>query len=162
MSITQQELKEILHYNPDTGVFTYKADSKLVTAGNEAGWLDNGYTRLKINGISYRCHRLAFIYMLGREPIGHVDHIDNLRCNNKWDNLREDAEKVNHWNRNLQANNTSGIKGVHWDKRKERYIAQIQVHGKKKQVGAYKTVEEATTAIQAYREQVHKEFANHG
>jgi hypothetical protein len=162
MSIEQEVLKMLVNYDPTTGIFTWIVDGRLTRKGEQVGWLDNGYIRCKIMGKTYRAHRLAFIYMLGREAYGHIDHIDTIRSNNRWDNLRENMQVVNPWNRGLQTNNSSGVKGVHWDKRKNRFIAQIQVHGKKKQVGAYSTVEEATQAIRAYRELVHEEFANHG
>lgn len=162
MTINQEQLKKVLKYNPDTGIFTWAASSRLVVAGEQAGWYDNGYLRIRIKDTAYRAHRLAFIYMLGREPIGHIDHKDTDRGNNRWDNLREDAERVNHWNRSMQANNTSGVKGVHWDKRKNKYIAQIQVKGRKKQVGAFSSLDDATKAIISYRKLVHGDFANNG
>jgi len=90
--ITQKELKELLHYNPDTGIFTrlIKTASS-VQIGDVAGCKHkaNGYIIINVLGIPYRAHRLAWLYMTGRWPKHQVDHDDHIRHNNKWSNLFE-------------------------------------------------------------------------
>lgn len=89
--ITQKELKEILHYDPETGIWTWLvSNSKRVRVGDKAGYLctHNGYWRIKINGKRYRSNRLAFLYMTGKWP-NVADHENRIRNDNRWKNLRD-------------------------------------------------------------------------
>ena len=127
--ITQKELKSLLHYNPETGVFTWiKRVSRRVNIGDIAGTIDNGYLRIMIKGKSYRLHRLAFLYMEGEHPIHQVDHKDRLRNNNKWSNLRHATQVQNQHNtsRNNCFVGVSRYRGDKWQvdakKNKEYYF----------------------------------------
>ena len=66
--ITQERLKEVLHYNPETGIFVWEHSTPYVSAGTTAGWIDNGYIRIYVDGKEYKAHRLAFLYMEGYFP----------------------------------------------------------------------------------------------
>ena len=107
---TQQELKRQLHYNPETGVFTWLvSNNNRIRVGDKAGAVSSGksYCRIKINGKSYGAHRLAFFYMHGEFPLKDVDHVDGNGLNNKWLNLRQVTHQENQKNQRLRKDNTS-------------------------------------------------------
>ncbi len=154
--MTQDELKSLLHYDADTGMFT-----RLTTTNNKhrigdiAGSLDAGYIRLKLNGKTYRAHRLAWLYVYGYEPINLIDHIDRDTANNRIANLREATSAENQQNRNKQNNNTSGFTGVHLEKRSGKYVSYIKINYKRKWLGLYTTAEEAHQAYLKAKAELH-------
>lgn len=100
-NLTQEYLKSILHYAPETGIFTWIVClSNRAKIGSIAGTIrNNGYSKINIGGQLYYAHRLAWLYMTGKWPKEHVDHKDNVRANNKWKNLREATYSQNNKNR---------------------------------------------------------------
>ena len=112
--ITQAQLKELLHYDPETGVFTWNVDRPHTKAGSEAGYVrPDGYRRLSIFNRHVRAHRLAFFYMTGKWPEHEVDHIDGNPQNNRWCNLRVVNRQTNLQNqRKPRVDNGSGFLGV--------------------------------------------------
>ena len=137
--ITQKYLKQLVIYDPETGIFTWKLrpltwfpcnrtgnswNSKY--AGQPAGAIDGkGYLHIKVLGKWERLHRLAFLYMEGFTPPGEVDHKDHDRLNNKWDNLRSVDVSTNRKNQSLNSKNTSGVNGIYINQR-VKHIAQIK------------------------------------
>jgi hypothetical protein len=89
-----------------------------------------------------------------------VDHIKN-KNDNRIENLREADQNQQQHNKGLTKSNTSGVKGVSWNKRNEKWEAQLKFEGKKLHVGYFIDIKEAETAIKKLREQLHGEFANH-
>jgi hypothetical protein len=156
--LTQAILKENLHYNPETGIFTWlKNKSQRVKIGAIAGNLQaTGYARVEINGQTYRSHRLAWLYCYGHTPEFFIDHIDGNKCNNRLDNLRECNNAENMKNQGIRTTNTSGFKGVSWHKRDGKWAASARTNGMLKHLGYFKTPEDASIA--------YNEFAkiNHG
>lgn len=127
--INQKELKQILEYNPDAGVFIWAKPRKKVIIGSEAGCLQpDGYVYIGILGTNYSVHRLAFLYMTGEFPENHVDHINRVKNDNRWINLRKATPTQNQRNRNINKNNTSFINGVGWDKSRNKWKAYITVN----------------------------------
>jgi len=131
--ITQEQLKELLHYNPDTGVFTWKkvVIKNQVKVGDIAGCKDSdtGYIKISIRGEKYKAHRLAFLYMTGEWPKKHIDHKNHTRHDNSWLNIRAVSRLENSRNRRLSYTNKSGVSGVTWNKRKKLWLARISVEG---------------------------------
>ena len=114
--ITQSELKKQLIYNGLTGIFTWNLAKAGVSIGSIAGSNDGkGYVMLKINREKHLAHRLAFLYMTGEVP-KHVDHINHIRNDNKWSNLRPSSFSINGKNQRLYKNNKSGFCGVRFHK----------------------------------------------
>lgn len=146
--ITQDELKKQLHYDSETGVFTWLiSNSPRVKIGDIAGFFDKykyGYIFIRINKKLYRAHRLAFLYMEGKFPPKDVDHIDRVRHNNIWNNLRKATRLENMQNISLSSRNTSGYLGVSFDKKRNKFISQIKINGNIKYIGRFET------AIQAH------------
>lgn len=134
-------LQEGLKYCPDTGLFTRK--------GRVVGTINRGgYIRLRHNGGHASAHRLAFVAMLGRWPVGDVDHINGIRHDNRWVNLREGTDSLNMQNqRTPHASNKSGYLGVSW--KNGKWKAQIRVNGKVVVVGRF---DDPVTAHSAYLE----------
>jgi hypothetical protein len=140
--ITQVELKEFLHYEPTTGIFTWLVSPTYsrVKVGDTAGTLQStGYNYIQIKGRAYKVHRLAWFYVYGVWPKNQIDHINHVRDDNRIDNLREATNMQNRCN---TSNNTSGIAGVSWR-------AQIQVAGKNKHLGYFASLEDAAEARRA-------------
>jgi hypothetical protein len=148
--LTQARLHALLDYDPETGVFTWLVSRGAARAGTVAGTVWKGrsgpYLLIRIDGRSYRAHRLAFLYMTGEWPPDHIDHRDGEGLTNKWKNLREATNAQNGANRRAQVNNTTGCKGVHFNKSVRRYQSCIQVNGKRRHLGYFATAEEAHAA----------------
>ena len=161
--ITQFELKTVLDYNQDTGVFTWKVNkSKRTKAGDVAGWKDNGYVNISINGKSYKAHRLAWLYIYGQFPENLIDHINSNRSDNRICNLRKATYLENSQNYKTPKTNTSGIKNVSWYKNLKKWVVTIGVNGKKKTIGYFEDLEFAELVAIEAREKYHKEFVSHG
>jgi hypothetical protein len=153
MEITQAELKEILHYDLETGVFRWRfASSNRVKPWSVAGTKgDTGYIKIHINKKLYRAHRLAWLYVKGEFPKEQIDHINGNRTDNFWQNLRETSSKQNQENLPLSKNNTSGYRGVAWSKTSKKWLAHVRHNSKKIHIGLYKTAEEAAIAAATKR-----------
>ena len=155
---TQERLKQLLNYDPETGVFVWKvAASNRVKVGGVAGAIScEGYRRINIDGRSYYGHRLAWLHCFGRWPAKHVDHVNGVRDDNRLVNLREATDSENGQNRQkAQANNRSRLLGVYWNKRNERWVAQIALNGKLRYLGLFDTAEDAHAAYLTSKKKLH-------
>ena len=162
--ITQQRLHELFEYRD--GALIWKAKSGKtagrIKIGEIAGTIEkNGYIRITIEQKRYRMHQLVFLYHNGYLTKGkEIDHIDGNRTNNRFDNLREVTRQQNSFNRKY-INNTSGIKGISWCNQRKKWVVQIMVDGRNKNLGRYDTLEEAVAVAIAGREKYHGTFARH-
>ncbi len=147
--MNQAELKEQLHYDPCTGIFTRLRTFRSVKAGDIAGHADHktryGYIRISVCGASYQAHRLAFLYMWGYIPEEEIDHIDHNTGNNMWTNLRIVSHKENGKNQKKYTSNTSGITGVR-QRENGKWRARIYFESKHIQLGDYINKEDAVSA----------------
>ena len=141
-------LRALLHYDAETGQFTWLTSKGGVTIGSVAGNVNsNGYLVVGINGTKYRQHRLAWFYHHGVWPEGTVDHSDCNRANNKMDNLRDVSQAVNMQNqRNASKASQSGVLGSYWSDRRQGFMASVTVNKKQKRRGPYRTLERAALA----------------
>jgi hypothetical protein len=162
--ITQEQLKEILEYNPDTGVFTRtKTINNRAVLGSVAGYkTKDGYNRIKINRKHYKTHRLAYLYMTGNFPKNSIDHINHIKDDNRWANLRDATNSQNQANRVKHKNNTSGYTGVHWCKRRKKWCARIRYMYSFVHIGYYTTPQEASEAYKKKAIELFGEFAYTG
>jgi len=151
--ITRAEFSALMTYNPDTGVFTG-------TDGRTKGCVHpDGGIVIQINGLQYQAHRLAVLAMTGRMPEQYTDHINGIRTDNRWENLREVSPAENCRNMKMPNTNTSGHIGV--TKHKNRWKAHIKIRGKTIHLGYHSTFEAACRARQ-HAEKEHGFHANHG
>lgn len=165
-NLSQERLKELLKYNPTTGIFTWQAKSSKyspILVGTRADRLHpgSGYYRIQIDGERYAAHRLAWLYTYGYLPDDEIDHINNDRSDNSIDNLRL-ADGKNNWNTSLRVDSTTGVKGVTFHPCTGKYQARVQFQKVMYRLGLFATVAEAEQVVRKKREELHKEFANHG
>ncbi len=166
MKLTQEYLKECLHYDPETGIFTWLVrpvshfkDGKIqksehicsrwntIFSKTIAGCKNNnGYISICIDYKEILAHRLAWLYEYGYMPENMIDHIDRVRTNNFIINLREVGDSCSMQNTGMLKNNTSGVKGVSWHKISNKWSAQIKIHGKKKHLGLFTNFDDAVKA----------------
>lgn len=144
-NLTAQRLRMVMRYDPATGLF-----ERLIRTHNRwkpgptAGTLrPNGYVIICVLAKQYRAHQLAWLYMTGRWPIDDIDHINRERSDNRWANLREATRKENMENAKTQHNNTSGFRGVYWDKKRLVWVAAIQHHKRAIYLGRFQTIVDA-------------------
>lgn len=154
--LTAERLRELLNYDPETGVFTWRV-SRRATArpGSVAGTITpKGYRAIWI-GANYRAHRLAWLYVYGVWPTHEIDHIDGNRANNAIANLRDVTRSVNHENlRRARSDSAHGFLGVSPFKGKW-WKARITVNGKWQHLGTFKTPEEAHAAYLEAKRRLH-------
>ena len=147
--ITQERLKELLHYEEATGVFTWKVDKAGKKAGDIAGHVckRDGYRLIGLDMKLYFAHRLAWLYTHGVWPKQQLDHINRVRHDNRIANLRQATNAQNCQNTSLRRDNTSGVKGVHWYARRNKWQVYINKNGKRSFLGYFS---DKTDAISAY------------
>ena len=162
--ITQDELKRILDYNPETGLFRWKERvARRAQVGSVAGGTNcKGYRVIRINRKDYKAHRLAWLYMFGHFPENDTDHINGDKADNRIINLRKATRSENEANKGKPITNTSGYKGVSWHKADKKWMAYIKVNKKQKNLGSFNCPIEAHEVYKTAANQLHKEFANHG
>jgi hypothetical protein len=146
--LTQKRLKELLRYDPATGIFRWKiSNSNRIKIGNITGCITKyGYLEIVIDKKNYKSHRLAFLYMNGYFPENDIDHINRLKTDNRWINLREVSRQCNIRNSNNYRTNTSGIKGVSWHNPSNKWMSYIYINNKRKNLGYYKSFDNAVCA----------------
>lgn len=145
---TAARLRELMHYDPDTGVFTWLKGRARTARGSIAGYVcGNGYVSIKIDREANLAHRLAWLYMTGEWPKNDLDHRDRDRRNNRWSNLREASASLNQANTTKRLTNTSGLKGICFWPKRNKWAATIQVRGRRFFLGFF---ESPTLAHQAY------------
>ena len=144
--LTQQELKKLVTYDPDTGIFRWAADvgTGKIKAGEIAGSYDSkGYLRIGINGRKYKSHRLAWLYVHGCFPEDEIDHINRVRDDNRIENLRAvtGAENCKNTGRKPKAAPFCGVQ-----KRGNNYEAHITRGGARTYLGRFKSLADAVVA----------------
>lgn len=158
--MNQELIKELMHYDKESGICTLSHRDKRFYEGNEEitkrvntkitnkkvlKTNDSGYIEIRIFKRLYRLHRLIWLYMTGEWP-DQVDHIDGYRSNNKWENLRSVTKTENNRNMKLRENSTSGVIGVSYSKSDNLWHSYININRKRINLGWFKDKEKAIRA----------------
>lgn len=146
--ITQDRLKSLLTYDPDTGEFRWRIKrSNRAPKGSVAGCADkHGYIVIRLDGTLYKAHRLAWLYCYGVLPSKNIDHINQNPGDNRITNLREADQHENNQNRRVQRSSRSGVTGISWNTAHGRWQARIHVRGQCISLGMHETKEAAILA----------------
>lgn len=165
-------VKSRLDYNHLTGDFYWKPIRTLRKehrtwntrfAGKKAGSLDShGYLRIALDGIAYKAQQLAWVIMTGEWCDSDIDHMNQIPNDNRWRNLRKASPSENRCNSGMQANNTSGYKGVSWDARKNRWRADIKKDGQAYFLGQFRNIMDAKNAYDKAAKQLHGDYYSSG
>ena len=125
--LTQARLKELLEYEPDTGYFIWKDNVGYshIRVGIAGSLEQNGYLAIGVDGQRYQAHNLVWLYQYGVFPEKEIDHINRIRDDNRFKNLRELSCLLNNHNLGLSTRNTSGVTGVGWHKAEQKWQASI-------------------------------------
>ena len=147
---------EFLKYEPDTGNFIWLKQRKRITANSIAGCkAKSGYIQIICDGFLCEAHRLAHLFMTGMWPEGQIDHINTVKTDNRWKNLRAVSKHTNSENRRVSnKNNKSGFLGV-CHTPSGTYRASIGVNSKMLFLGIFKTPEEAHQAYVDAKRKLH-------
>jgi hypothetical protein len=171
MSITAEYVRSILDYDSETGIFTWKRRpvSHFKNERYMKYWHTrcygkpveykhgDGYLQLSIDGKQYLAHRIVFLIMTGDIP-KEIDHINNIKTDNRWENLRAVNRTQNNWNRYVRKDSSSGIKGVVFHPNSKKWRAQIRLGEKTKHIGLFHTKEEAGEAFADFAKKIQGEY----
>jgi hypothetical protein len=156
-NLSSEHLRELVHYEPETGVFTWiKRRRGSMQPGKPAGSFNkDGYRKIQIYGESHLAHRLAWLYVHGEWPAERLDHKNRNKADNRIDNLRLSSPSLNSQNRSrADKDNRVGVLGVR--ARGRRFVAAITVDKKIQHLGTFDTVEMAQSAYLAAKRQMHQ------
>lgn len=155
--LAQDRLKELLQYDADTGRFVWKIKpNRRVVVGTEAGANKDGYVVIRLSGVNYFAHRLAWLYVHGKWPNEHIDHINGDRADNRLCNLRDVNRSTNMRNMRAHKDSMVPLVGVSIDSRRSKpYRASIYTDGKHKHIGYFATADEARVAYMQAKEKYH-------
>lgn len=163
--ITHKELLEYLHYNHETGIFTWKKNvSSTTRVGDIAGSkLKNmeKHDLICIRQKRYLYHRLVWFYVYRKWPKYEIDHIDGNVKNNRISNLRDVPHHINMKNNKLQKNNKSGIHGVRWKDANKKWAVSLTNNKKVIHLGTYDDFFEAC-CVRKSAESKYGFHENHG
>ena len=159
--LTQERLQELLDYDPESGEFRWLVRARPnLREGEIAGCRARSeYWCISVDGRMYRAHQLAWLYMKGEWGRPVIDHRDGNPLNNRWRNLRLSTRSENSANRPRDVSNTSGFKGVSFDRRRGNWIARIRKDARDYFLGRFATAEEAHEAYVAAARLLFGEFA---
>jgi hypothetical protein len=157
--VSVERLHELFELGMTSGELTWKVTRGGAVAGSRAGFTREGYACVQIEGHDVAAHRVIYAMVSGAWPIGDVDHRNGDRLDNRPGNLRCATRSQNVANQALRACNTSGFKGVSWDKKNKKWMARIGVNGKSRTLGRYACAEDAGRAYDRAAVEAFGEFA---
>lgn len=152
------KLENEVSYDPEKGVFQWVRFGRGRRKTQIGNLNTDGYVRLRVNGVNYPAHKVAWYLFYQEWPQKEIDHIDGVRSNNKISNLRLATRSQNCYNKTSSRNSTSKYKGVSWDSSRNKWITSISVNGRTKHLGRYDSEEEAYQNFVEAAKVLHGEF----
>lgn len=153
-------INEYFQYDESTGNLIWKIKRKRANVGQVAGHIDSyGYIVIGINKQVYKAHRIVWFIKMKEWPSSQLDHINNIKTDNRIENLRLATPRQNKQNTPIHKNNTSGVKGVSWSSALKKWKASIRIENNRIHIGYFETVKEAEVELIAKRKKLHKDFA---
>ena len=161
IELTQARLKELLHYDPETGEFRRLIDkrNRPLVDRQPGACNTQGYRQIRLDGTLYLAHKLAWMYTTGIWPTKIIDHINRDRTDNRRGNLRLAERSENACNSKLNSKNTSGLRGVVWSKGHRKWRAGIRAYGQRIELGLFDDLREAGEAVATARIKAYADFA---
>lgn len=171
-----ENLRKMLRYEADTGNLYWlpREEHLFASVRSFKTWNSRFSGKLAIHCINRRgyrsgdlcavpvyAHRVIWAMQFGKWPEMFIDHINGVRADNRIENLRQTDRDGNAKNARIRSDNTSGHKGVSWNKWHKKWTAQIFVHGQNKHLGHYTEKEDAVKVVMEARQKWHGEFARH-
>jgi hypothetical protein len=158
--LAHQRIRELFDYNQRTGQLIRKVNCRGASKG-VVGCKNpsDGYLGVRIDKEYYQVHRVIWFWMTGNWPKCQLDHKNGARADNRWNNLREATNGQNSLNQGLRKDNTSGAKGITFDKNRNKYRVRISISGVSYMIGRYDTLEEAKEWRKLAEEEFYGEFA---
>jgi hypothetical protein len=135
----------------------YSKDNNAASKRRSAYWVKT----MSLLGYPRRVHRIVWFMYYGEWPKDQIDHINGVATDNRIENLRDVSNKENMHNKSRQANNTSGVTGIYWYPKREKWLVQLATSGKRYHIGYFKDKEDAIAA----RKEAEKKYGfheNHG
>ena len=151
--LTAELVRELFDYDPETGALTWKSYASIKRCSLHPN--NKGYLRVGIDGKSYLQHRLCWLHFYGSLKVVQINHINRIKTDNRIVNLRNVSQSENLQNRMLTKKNKTGFKGVTLSQNRKKFIAQIQIGGKKINLGRFATPERAYMAYQTAAQEYH-------
>lgn len=183
MTITAELLCQLLSYEPETGKLFWLPRPEHMFPENGSGgksgnckrwngrfaWRQafttistQGYYRGSIGAKAYTAHCLIWAMQTGEFCQTYIDHINGIKTDNRWNNLRAATRSQNAQNQGVRANNTSGVKGVSWVRRERKWCARVMIDRRSIHIGYFSDLNAATAAVRSARTVFHGYFCNHG
>ncbi len=158
--ISQSQLKSLIAYNKNTGVFIwlprdrshFRTDSTFNSWRSRFAWSvagsisQKGYRTINIEGYHYKAHRLAWMYIYGEWPEQQIDHVNHIRDDNRISNLRAATNRENSINRSISSSSSSGFYGINFEKDSQKWRVRINHGGKRVHIGRFSSKDEAIKA----------------
>lgn len=158
--LTYERAREVLVYDPETGALNWRIARPGAPKGALVGTrTSDGYQQVEVDYRLYRAHRIAWLLMTGAWPRHHIDHINGMRADNRWKNLREATPLQNARNRRPNKDTGSGRVGVTFVKASSKWQAYIGIDNRTVSLGHFSDIEDAIAARVAAEKQHFGEFA---
>lgn len=159
--LTPEYVRERFNYYPATGVLTWRTNVDRTVVGKPVGSLGNhGYLVVNVLDRPVLLHRLIWLHVHGREPVEQIDHVNRVRTDNRICNLREASFSQQLMNQGMRSDNTSGFKGVFWDKSRMKYQARISVNCRDIYLGRFECLEDAVACRREAEKRYFGEFSS--
>mgnify|MGYP006131473821 FL=1 len=159
--MNKEQVRDLFEYRDDNLWWRERPNNRIDMSKPAGTVKPRGHRDIKVKGKQYKAHRLIWLYVHGKFPDGHIDHVNGKPLDNRIENLRDVTQQENNKNARKRKDNTSGHVGVCWAKRDEKWRAQIAVDGKREYLGYFNVLEDAVAARQAASIE-HGFHENHG